>query len=119
MMILTGRSTKLLLHVGVCALLFAAPAIVNADSIFSNFGAGSSYNTLGGNPVGNGLDGSGFDYAEGNSFIASQSGALVSISVALSCAVCPAGGAITVNLTQNAGNQPGSVMESFSILGSS
>ena len=117
-MIRTGRSTKMLASLGICALLLAAPAVAHADTIFSNLGLGNSYNTILGNPVGDGLDGSGFNYAEGNRFSAGVTATLSSITLALSCAVCPVGGSLTANLTQNSGSQPGAVLESFSILGS-
>jgi hypothetical protein len=117
-MFMTGRSTKILLNLPVCAALLLAPSLVHADTLFTNFGAGNSYNTALGNPVGNGLDGSGFNYAEGATFVSSKTATLSSLMIALSCAVCPAGGSLTVKLTNNSGQQPGSVLESFSVLGS-
>jgi hypothetical protein len=115
---LGDRFMRTLVNLGICVALLAAPAVVHADTIFSNFGPGSSYNTAIGNPVGDGLDGTGFNYAEGNRFTVGTTSSLSSIMIALSCAVCPAGGSLTVSLTQNASNQPGAVVESFSILGS-
>ena len=116
-MILTGRSTKMLVSLAVCALLLVAPAVAHADTIFSNLGPGNSYNISLGNPVGDGLDGSGLNYAEGDRFTAGLTASLNSVMLALSCAVCPGGGSLTVRLTQNAGNQPGAVLESLSVLG--
>jgi hypothetical protein len=110
----------MLLNLGICAALFAIPAVAHADtiSIFSNLGPGSSYNTMLGNPVGDGLDGSGFNYAQGDTFLASQTATVDLVAIALSCAVCPAGGSITLNLTQDVAGHPEAVLESFSILGS-
>ena len=55
-------------RIPACALfafLLAAVSPLQAGEIFSNFGAGLSYNTGGGNFIGNGLDGSGSNYARG------------------------------------------------------
>jgi hypothetical protein len=112
-------SIKMLASLIICALVLIRPGAAHADTIFSNFGPGFSYNTALGNPVGDGLDGSGFDYAEGDGFIAGISGSLRSVMLALSCAVCPATGSLQLNLTRNGANQPGAALESFSIPGGS
>jgi hypothetical protein len=106
---------KMLAFLIVCALVLIRPGAAHADTIFSNFGSGFGYNTALGNPVGDGLDGSGFDYAEGDGFIAGISGSVTSVMLAVSCAVCPATGSLQVNLTRNGIGVPGSVLESFSI----
>jgi hypothetical protein len=86
--------------------------------LFSNFGAGLSYNTSAGNPVGNAFDGS--LYAEGDSFKPSSSAQLSSIDIALSCDYaggCPDN--FTVSITGNSGDQPAALLESFVVSGSS
>jgi hypothetical protein len=52
-----------------------------ADVLFSNFGAGLSYNTAVGNSVGNAFDGN--NYAEGDTFTLGETATLSSITVAL------------------------------------
>ena len=48
-----AHRSRMLTRIGILALLFAVPAVSRADSVlFSNFGAGSSYNTGIGNVVG-------------------------------------------------------------------
>jgi hypothetical protein len=101
---------------GISLLAFAAPNAADASVIFSNFGAALSYDTTSGNPVGNAFDGN--TWAEGNSFMPSAAGIFQSLRIALSCAfVCP--DAVTVSLNRDAGDQPGAVLESFSIAGGS
>jgi hypothetical protein len=51
-----------------CALALAAPMAAQASVIFSNLGPGSSYDTGGGNFVGDGLDGFGYNYAQAGTF---------------------------------------------------
>jgi hypothetical protein len=92
-------------------LSMTAP-VARASVIFNNFGAGLSYDTTGGNPIGNAFDGN--NYAEGDTFSPAISARLSSLSLALSCAVgCPASENFTVALTTDGGDQPGSVLESF------
>jgi len=118
-MTLTSRSRRKLLNLGICAALLSSPGVSHADTLFSNLGPGSSYNTALGNPVGDGLDGSGFNYAQGATFTPGQTDTLTSIVLALSCAACPAAGSLTLTLTENVAGHPGAALESFSILGSS
>jgi hypothetical protein len=100
-------------------LLFVAPAVSRADTVlFTNFGAGFSYNTGAGNPVGNAFDGN--LYAEGDSFKPLSSAALSSIDIALSCDFaggCP--DSFTVSITTNSGDQPAASLESLIVSGSS
>jgi hypothetical protein len=47
-------------------LIYASVPAARADiTVFSNLGPSDSYNTSMGNPIGNGLDGSGSNYAQG------------------------------------------------------
>ena len=92
-----------------------SPAASVPVSVFSNFGAASSYNTSQGNPVGNAFDGS--TYAEGDTFTLSGNAIFSSLQIALSCFVaCP--DPFTVALTRDAGNQPGTAIETFTLAGS-
>jgi hypothetical protein len=67
----------------VATLLLAVPTMARADIIFSNFGPGQTYDVNNGNPIGNGLDGSGNNYAQAVSFIAPANYTVTSVSVAL------------------------------------
>jgi hypothetical protein len=112
--IVTTMSQRLPLSflLGVSILVFAAPSVAEADVFFTNFGAGQTYDITSGNPVGNAFDGS--DYAEADTFTPLVSGKLQSLRLALSCAFsCP--DAVTVSLDADAGDQPGAVLESFSV----
>jgi len=101
---------------GVSILVFAAPSVAEADVLFTNFGAGLTYDINLGNPVGNAFDGN--DWAEANTFTPSFSGSFQSLLIALSCAfTCP--DAVSVSLTADNGIQPGTVLESFSVAGGS
>jgi len=115
---MTLRSA-LLANMGVCALLLAAPAVSRADTVvFSNFGAGSSYNTIVANSVGNAFDGN--NYGEGDTFTPTSTTKLSSIDIALSCLFaggCP--DAFTVALDTSSGDAPATVVESFSVAGTS
>ena len=100
----------------VCAFAIATPKVASAGVIFTNFGAGQSYDTGTGNPIGNAFDGN--NYAEGDTFVSPATEALVSVSLALSCFVsCPASANFTVALTADGGDQPGAVIESFAFTG--
>jgi hypothetical protein len=100
-------------------LAFTASTVSRADTLlFSNFGPGMSYDTAEGNAVGNAFDGS--LYAEGDTFTPMSTAKFGSLDIALSCLF--AGGCadpFTVSLRTNSGDAPGSVLESFSVLGSS
>ena len=104
------------------ALTFAAFVIGGspveaASSIFTNFGAGQSYNIGAGNPIGNAFDGN--TYAEGDSFVSAGNFNLASISLALSY-VFP--GSVpddfSVALRNNSGDAPGAtVLETWTVQG--
>ena len=113
---MTHRS-RILTAIGVWTLFFAAPAVSRADVIlFTNFGAGFSYNTSGGNFVGNAFDGN--NYAEGDTFTPTTSDDFTSLDIALSCAfACPDN--LTVSLDANNAGVPGAKLESFTVAGTS
>jgi len=98
-------------------LLTAAPA-ARADSVvFSNFGAGSSYNTGAGNFIGNGLDGSGSNYAEGDTFTPSAASTVTSLQLALSSYFGTNFDELQVSLANDSGaGFPGAVLASFDVL---
>jgi hypothetical protein len=115
---MTDRS-RILTTMGVWTLLFAAPAVSRADVVlFTNFGAGFSYNTGAGNFVGNAFDGSGNNYAEGDTFTPTTSANFSTLDIALSCFLaCPDN--LTVSLDKNNAGVPGAVLESFTVAGPS
>jgi hypothetical protein len=92
-------------------ILFTVPTVSRADGIlFTNFGAGNSYNTAVGNTVGNAFDGN--NHAQGDSFTPSLSESFTSLTIALSCfSVCPDN--FDVSLTQSVGGVPGAVLKNF------
>ena len=96
--------------------LAAAPA-VRGGSIFNNFGPGYSYNTAGGNFIGNGLDGSGSNYAEGDTFTPSFTTDVSTITIALSNYFSTNTDQLQVSLTTDSGaDSPGAVLASFAVL---
>lgn len=96
----------------IWAAAAAAPSIASADVMFTNFGAGQSYDTSTGNSVGNAFDGN--NYAAGDTFVAPETQALTSISVALSCAfACPDD--FTISLDADNGDAPGAALETFTV----
>lgn len=96
----------------IWTLALAAPAIAPASVIFTNFGAGQTYDTTVGNPIGNAFDGN--NYAEGDTFAPVTNAIFGSVQVALSCTFgCPAAENFTFALNSDAGGQPGVVIESF------
>jgi len=110
----TRRNISLAVPLFVWALAVAAPGVASADVMFTNFGAGHSYDVSSGNPVGFAFDAN--NYAEGVSFKPAVTETLGSISLALSCFFsCPDD--FTVDLTADAGAQPGAVIESFTLSG--
>jgi hypothetical protein len=115
---MTFRSV-LLPRVGVCALLLAAPVVSRADTIvFTNLGAGLTYNTGAANFVGNAFDGN--LYGEGNTFTPTINSKLSSIDIALSCMFsggCP--DTFTVSLETNSGDAPSTILENFFVTGTS
>jgi hypothetical protein len=104
--------TRHFINLAVWTLVIAVPTAAWADPIFTNFGAGSSYDVTTGSAVGNGLDSTGFTYAQGDTFVPSATANLGSIVIALSYLSVPTD-QITVALMQDAGDQPGEVLESF------
>ena len=103
-----------LTRMGVWALLLGIPVVSRADVVFSNFGAGSSYNTTGGNFIGNGLDGSGSNYAEGDTFTPTTTATFTSLEIALSNFFGPTNtDRLAVSLDANSGDAPGATLESF------
>ncbi len=108
-----NRHLSAFARLGICISVFMIPALSPAATLlFSNFGPGSSYNISQGNPVGNAFDGN--DYAEGDTFILSGNATFNSLSIALSCfATCT--DSFHVALTRDAGNQPGTALETFTV----
>src|SRR5581483_7240025 len=95
-----------------CSSFLALPSLSSAATIaaFTNFGPGMSYNTSGGNAVGNAFDGN--IYAEADTFQSDATGPLSTVQIALSCEfACPS--SFTISLTQNASGHPGAILESF------
>jgi hypothetical protein len=116
----------------VCALGLVAPAVARADTLgttwyaatgggldpvlFSNFGAGQTFNTALSNTVGN--DFLGDTFVQANSFVPSVTANLSSVVLALSCGfTCP--DSVTVALDSNNAGQPGAVLASFAVSGPS
>src|SRR5215472_6258224 len=104
---------------GVCALLFAAPAVSRADIVFTNFDPSFSYNTSAGNFVGNGLDGTTNNYAQGDTFTPASNDTFTSLDIALSCFFGPGAcwAPVTVSLNADSAGTPGATLESFAFLG--
>jgi hypothetical protein len=101
---------------GLGALLLALPTDAHAGpvTLFTNFGAGFSYNIADGNPVGSGFDGNA--YVEGETFRSGSTADLSTVELALS----DTGGStdtINVALHADAGDKPGATLESWSIPG--
>ena len=108
------QRVALSLILGASILVFGAPSVAEAGTIFTNFGPVLSYDINSGNPVGNAFDGN--DYAQANSFVPSFTSSLQSLRIALSCAFsCP--GPVGVSLNADNGDQPGLVLESFVVAG--
>jgi hypothetical protein len=109
-----AHRSRILTSIGILTLLFAVPAVSRADSVlFTNFAAGSSFNTGIGNVVG-------FDnnYAQGDTFTPTASADLSSLDIALSCfSACPDN--FRVSLDANKSGTPGAALESFSVSGAS
>jgi hypothetical protein len=98
----------------VCLVASALPAIAPASVLFSNFGAGMSYNTSQGNPIGN--DFAGDNAAQAETFTPTVNATFNSLSLALSCvANCSAKQMFTISLTKNTNDAPGAVVEGFVI----
>jgi hypothetical protein len=101
---------------GIFVIAVTLPAVAQASIIFTNLGAGQSYDVTQGNPVGN--DFAGDNAAQGDTFTPTVSTTLSSIEVALSCIVgCPASESFTVALRGNSADAPGGLIESFTFTG--
>ena len=88
------------------------PAISAASTIYSNFGAGQSYDITEGNLVGN--DFSGDNLGEGDTFTPAATAKFGSLDIALSCSVASCPDPFTVTLSTDSGSDsPGAVIESF------
>ncbi len=99
------------------SLLFAAVPAARAGIVYSNFGAGFSYNTSEGNFIGNGLDGSGSNYAEADTFTASAAYTVTSLEIALSNYYGTNTDELQVSLAADSGSgTPGAVLASFDVL---
>jgi hypothetical protein len=111
--VVMNRHFLVLARLGIWISVFTLPALSSAASVvYSNFGAGSSYNTSQGNPVGNAFDGNA--YAEGGTFVLAGDAVFSSLRIALSCfASCT--DPFLVSLNQDTGNQPGAPLETFAV----
>jgi hypothetical protein len=110
-----SRHFRFFARLSIWISVLAAPALSPAASvvIYSNFGP-EPYNISQGNPVGNAFDGN--DYAEGDTFVLSGDATFDSLRIALSCfASCT--DPFFVTLTGDAGNQPGTALETFTVPG--
>jgi hypothetical protein len=88
------------------------PAASNAAAIFTNFGAGNTYDITQGNFVGD--DGVGDVLEQADTFTPSATAIFGSVDVALSCFVASCPDQFTVSLTQDSGSDtPGTPIESF------
>ena len=114
-----SRSTGLP-SLGLIILALAGGANASASMIYTNFGAGLSYDVLDSNPVGNAFDGTGSNYAEGSSFTPGSTANFGSLIIALSCvaANCPGADTVVVSLDADNSDSPGAVLESFTVLDS-
>jgi hypothetical protein len=93
-----------------CAVALALPAAVRADVIYSDFGAGQTYNTTVGNVIG-GVGQSNF--AQADPFTPSTTATLGSITVAMGNV--SGGNSVTLTLANDAGGKPGSAIETFNV----
>ena len=110
-----GQLAKFFVISSCCALVLIAPTAARATVIFSNLGSGSSYDTTGGNIVGDGLDGYGYNYALGGTFTPTANYTLGSFQLALNGVFGSNTDVVNVALTNASAGLPGSTIESFSI----
>jgi hypothetical protein len=103
-------------------MLLAAPHAARADIIYSNFGAGFSYDVNAGNRIGSDFAPDRNAFAQGEAFTPTQTYTLTSIELPLSFASTGDGplqemtsAPITVSLTSDNSNAPGTTLESFVI----
>jgi len=113
-----NRNTQAIL----VALLLAVPGLGNAEVVFSNLGTPPVYNTNIGNYSGNGLDGT-TTYATADTFTPTVTTTFSTLDIALSCDVtttCPDSFSVILSSDiGNGGDSPGTVLESFSVAGTS
>ena len=112
------HSKTILTTLTFLAFVIGGSPVAAASSIFTNFGAGQSYNIGAGNPIGNAFDGN--TYAQGDSFVSGGNFNLASINLALSY-VFPGSAPddFSVALTNNSGDAPGAtVLETWTVPGS-
>jgi hypothetical protein len=105
------RIKRLCAVVAAWILLLTTASGVRAGIVYSNFGAGNSYNTSVGWTLGN--DFSGDNIAVGDTFTVSQTGTLSQITVALTFDFGV--NAATISLRSDLGGTPGAVLESWSV----
>ena len=106
------RLTRLFAHLGILVVVLAAPSAASASSvIFSNFGAGFSYDASVGNAVGD--DGFGLTEWVGETFTSGLTANLSSIEIALSSGFGSATDPLTVALRSSGSGAPGAILESF------
>ncbi len=108
-----SHNFPVLARLGILISLLTLPAVSSTTKVLVNdFGPGLSYNTSQGNPVGNAFDGN--DYAEGDTFVLTGNANFKSLDIALSCfATCT--DPFFVTLTRDAGDQPGTAIETFTV----
>ena len=99
----------------ICVSLVVVPAALPGATVFSNFGAGSSYNTALGNPIGNDFNGD--NLAQGDTFVSGANFTFTSLNIALSCIFGGCPDPLSVKLTSDAAGKPGATIESFTVPG--
>ena len=106
---------------GICALLFAAPAVSRGDIIFTNYDPSFSYNIGAVNFVGNGLDATTNNYAQGDTFTPAGSYVFGSLDISLVCFFGPGScsSPVTVSLETDSAGVPGATLETFNVAGPS
>jgi hypothetical protein len=96
----------------IIAIAATLSTVAHASIIFTNLGAGQSYDVTQGNPVGN--DFAGDNAAQGETFTPTVTATLTSIEVALSCIVaCPAIETFLISVTRDSSDAPGAAIESY------
>jgi hypothetical protein len=106
------------LKLSVFTLMFVVPAVSHATVVYSNFGTSFGYNTSAGNIVGD--DGAGDNLGQADTFTPGSTAILNTIEIALSCQdvrLCPT--AFTVSLESDSGDAPATILESFTVAGTS
>lgn len=98
------------------ALATITPVLGSADVMFTNLGAGQSYDTMNANPIG--FAGDANNYGEAGTFVARETEDLTTIQVALGCFFnCGGPANFTISLTPDGGDRPGTPLESFNFSG--